>query len=46
MMGINAGFLVEYITELYATYEIIDQCPHLEHPVIVPDNLIIRFRKN
>ena len=46
MLGIQTGFVLEYISEPYATPEIIEQCPHLEHTVTVPDNILMRFRKN
>ncbi|MHA1672085.1 MAG: hypothetical protein ACTSYI_00530 [Promethearchaeota archaeon] len=45
MLGIQAGFVLEYISEPYATPEIIEKCPHLEHTVTVPDNILMRFRK-
>ncbi len=45
MLEIQAGFVLEFISEPYATPEIIKECPHLEHTVTVPDNILMRFRK-
>ncbi|MHA1519569.1 MAG: class I SAM-dependent methyltransferase [Promethearchaeota archaeon] len=45
MFALRAGFKLEHIDEPYATPEIIEVCPHLKHTVTIPDNLIMRFRK-
>lgn len=45
MLALNHGFKLEHMEEPYATPEIVEQCPHLEHTITVPDNLILRFRK-
>lgn len=45
MDAISVGFQLEFIEEPYADKEIVRKCPHLEHTITIPDNMIIRFRK-
>ena len=45
ILALNQGFNLEKIDEPYATPEIVEKCPHLEHTITVPDNIIMRFRK-
>jgi ubiquinone/menaquinone biosynthesis C-methylase UbiE len=46
MLGVKAGFSLEYLEEHYATPTIVKECDHLKHTITVPDNFLVRFRKN